>query len=600
MRFSFRSRPDAAFWCSAPRWGADTAHRAVPHPGCRSRNRCRSRFASGLLALTCTLALPGWGAEPEWKPLLGDDLSNWETLLNLPHPSDEVPGLPRNADGSYSEPLGLNRDPVGVFTLLREPDGPVVRVSGRIFGTLLTKESYSNYHLRAQFRWGERKWAPRLERGRDGGLFFHVPKAELEPRRSYPRALEFQVQEGNVGDLYAIGVQVEIRARLRDQAIPVYDPAGEFLKFGQGVVRRPNCAKLVNLERPHGEWNDLELLCIGGESIYLVNGRVVMRARHPRNPVGETWESMTGGRIGLQSEGSEVFFRRLEIRPLTAIPPQLLPGSGSAAVEDSPWEPVADKLTFADGPCVGPGGDFYFCDMRGTPPTIWRVDATSRREKAFVGAACSGLKFDPEGRLFACAFNDRQVLAIDLTNGTQRVVASDLRVNDLALGPNRRAYVTETGKKQVTLVNLETGEARAVDQGSLNAPNGIVLSADGSALFVSDHRGIHVWRFRVQADGTLADGRPFATMQVPPDLVAPVGGPVTARGDGMTLDAAGRLYVATAAGIQVFGPTGELLRILPKPTDKSVTSCAVAGPASEFLYVTANDRVFRARLGDAR
>src|SRR6187551_2507742 len=75
-----------------------------------------------------------------WKPLLqGKDLSGWEVLLGRPHVSDTVPGLARNPDGTYVEQIGLGRDPVDVFTLLPEPDGPVIRVSGRIFGALITK-----------------------------------------------------------------------------------------------------------------------------------------------------------------------------------------------------------------------------------------------------------------------------------------------------------------------------------------------------------------------------------------------------------------------------------------------------------------------------
>ena len=68
-------------------------------------------------------------------------------------------------------------------------------------------------------------------------------------------------------------------------------------------------------------------------------------------------------------------------------------------------------------------------------------------------------------------------------------------------------------------------------------------------------------------------------------------------GDGMASDTAGRYYVATALGVQVFDPTGRLCGVLPKPQlARSLTSCALAGPAREFLYVTNGDRVYRRKV----
>jgi sugar lactone lactonase YvrE len=259
---------------------------------------------------------------------------------------------------------------------------------------------------------------------------------------------------------------------------------------------------------------------------------------------------------------------------------------------------VAENLTSADAPCIDARGNFYFCDIRATPAVIWRVDAAGRLEKMFEGLGCSGLEFDAQGRLFACAFLDGQVVEIDLANRTKRVVVSGLKLNDLALGENQVAYVTETGKKQVTLVDLKSGEMRPVTQGVVNAPNGIVLVSGGRELLVSDFKGENIWRFGLLPGGGLTDGRPFAAMKLPPpEATAPAGPPVrSAKGDGMAVDARGRIYVATAVGVQVFDPAGTLLTILPKPSDRSISSCTIAGPAGDHLYITAGDRVFRTRL----
>ena len=71
----------------------------------------------------------------------------------------------------------------------------------------------------------------------------------------------------------------------------------------------------------------------------------------------------------------------------------------------------------------------------------------------------------------------------------------------------------------------------------------------------------------------------------------------SASGDGMTTDAAGRYYVTSAVGVQVFDPTGRLCGVVPGPPgSRSLTSCALAGPGRAYLYVTAGDKIFRRKV----
>jgi Domain of Unknown Function (DUF1080). len=271
-----------------------------------------------------SLSLP---PEPsEWRPLLEKDrLDAWDVWLGRPHASDDLPGLPRDADGGYLDPIGAGDDRFEVFTLIDTPEGPTLRVSGRIFGFIATKESFSNYHLRLQVKWGEQKWAPRSEAKRDSGLLYHVVNNYAEPRRSFPRSIELQIQEQDTGDLYAVNMNVKVRARQDEKGQLFHDPAEPIREIGVGTQpRRNRCTKQGDYERPHGEWNDIELICVGGESIHIVNGHVVMRAHEPMNPVGDALEPFHHGRIALQSEGAEVFFRGLEIREIAELPPELV------------------------------------------------------------------------------------------------------------------------------------------------------------------------------------------------------------------------------------------------------------------------------------
>jgi enterochelin esterase family protein len=65
----------------------------------------------------------------------------------------------------------------------------------------------------------------------------------------------------------------------------------------------------------------------------------------------------------------------------------------------------------------------------------------------------------------------------------------------------------------------------------------------------------------------------------------------------MAVDKSGRYYVTSALGVQVFDPTGRLCGVLPKPKEaQPLTSCVLAGPNHEFLYITNGDTIFRRKL----
>ena len=84
---------------------------------------------------------------------------------------------------------------------------PAIRISGEVFGELRTARSFENYHLKLQFKWGEKKWAPRNrpQDRRDSGLLYHVHAEPGQNGRTWARSIELQIQEGDVGDLYAVG-----------------------------------------------------------------------------------------------------------------------------------------------------------------------------------------------------------------------------------------------------------------------------------------------------------------------------------------------------------------------------------------------------------
>jgi hypothetical protein len=268
-------------------------------------------------------------ADRGWTPLWnGKNLDGWTTWMREPSPTSEVPGLKRDADGKYTESIGAGRDPLKVFTVVNDVDGrPAIRISGEVFGELRTKASFKDYHLKLQFKWGEKKWPPRAEPGtpRDSGLLYHVHAEPGEEGRTWARSIELQIQEHDVGDLYAVGSAIAVRAKRRagtDPPLYDYDPAGEWTFFSQSQGSPGRCIKQPDNERPTGEWNTVELICFRDESIHIVNGKVVMRLHSPTRINGATPSLLTSGPIILQSEGAEVFYRDIQIQAITSIPPE--------------------------------------------------------------------------------------------------------------------------------------------------------------------------------------------------------------------------------------------------------------------------------------
>ena len=283
----------------------------------------RSSFLSICLTIVVTSAAH---AADDWQPLWnGRDLSDWSTWLEKPHPSSEVPGVARGADGKYTEAIGVNRDPLKVFTVVKEDGQPAIRISGEVFGELRSRTSLENYRLRLQFKWGKAKWPPRddAETPRDSGLLYHVHAEPGAEGRTWARSIELQIQERDVGDLYAIGSEISVRSTPRTSnghEMFDYHPSGEYRVFSQVPGKQGRCIKQPDTEKPNGEWNTVELVCFGEDCIHIVNGSVVMRLREPRRIDGAKPLPVTSGPIILQSEGAELFYRNIEFMPITAIP----------------------------------------------------------------------------------------------------------------------------------------------------------------------------------------------------------------------------------------------------------------------------------------
>ena len=215
-------------------------------------------------------------------------------------------------------------DPAHVFAVR---DGSLC-ISGAEFGGIATRDSFADYHLVAEWRWGGPTHYPRRWRARNSGILIHATGAEGDGLGSWMASYETQLIEGGCGDLLIVPGAHEpprsLRASVRTGADgqPYFRPGGEVVTRERGRInwwgRDPRWNDVLwfrgadDPDRPVGEWNRTDLICAGDRVRCYLNGRLVNAA---------DGLSVRSGRVLLQSEGAEIHLRRFEIRAL-AVPPR--------------------------------------------------------------------------------------------------------------------------------------------------------------------------------------------------------------------------------------------------------------------------------------
>jgi len=284
-----------------------------------------SSFVLMILASMVSLpAAPAPSPSVAWTSLFnGKDLTGWDTWLGIPHASVTGLDLPKDEAGRYTAPQGLNHDPKHVFTVVKVDGAPAIRISGEMFGALTSREEYGDFHLRLEFKWGEKRWPPRETVVRDSGiLYYAVGEHGAADNKAWMRSLECQVQEHDVGDFWAVGgTSVEVAGEAagegKDRRM-VHRPDGPVVTVGASPRR---AIKALDNENPTGEWNTVEVLCLRGTCRHAVNGKTNLVLTNPRQPgVDGAMVPLTKGRLQIQSEGAEVFYRNIQVRPIPEWP----------------------------------------------------------------------------------------------------------------------------------------------------------------------------------------------------------------------------------------------------------------------------------------
>ncbi len=269
-----------------------------------------------LTLLTCNKK----STETKWLTLLnGQDLSGWDTYIGVTPTYDSI----QSKFDSLPVP-GLNNDPKNVFSVVQEDDASALRISGEGYGGISTLEEFENYHLRLEFKWGKLKWPPRKDKKRDSGILYHAVGPQGAAGGRFMLSQEFQVQEGDCGDYWSVGGSiVDIPAVGSKKEEYVYDPKAILLPFSYTSEYGMRCMKNPDAEKPNGEWNIVDIYCFGGTSVHILNGIVVMKLYNSRQPVQDKETPLTKGRIQIQTEGAEIFYRNIQLQPITEIPERI-------------------------------------------------------------------------------------------------------------------------------------------------------------------------------------------------------------------------------------------------------------------------------------
>jgi hypothetical protein len=259
-------------------------------------------------AVALTMTAPAQAA-PKWTQLFnGKNLDNFR----IAYSSVPVDGRPASA-------------------MFEVKDGVVRTYPGQQAGTpqpsayFQTEQNYSNYVLHLEYKWGDKKFSPRMARLKDAGIVFHTYQ---DVEHSWPRGIECQIEDSDVADLWLISSRADVATKtsgyqpkpdpLQDGAA-YYDPEGQSRTYGDHgkYVRIRHAADLE-----HPGWNSVDVVVRGDSAVYLVNGQVDMRITNMKKWDNGQWVRLDKGKILFQAEYSEVYYRNIKIRPVMETDPR--------------------------------------------------------------------------------------------------------------------------------------------------------------------------------------------------------------------------------------------------------------------------------------
>jgi gluconolactonase len=216
----------------------------------------------------------------------------------------------------------------------------------------------------------------------------------------------------------------------------------------------------------------------------------------------------------------------------------------------------------------------------------------------------NGLAFNSNGELYAAQTLKTRV-GIIYPQGKEKTLTENFegvayqRPNDLVLAKNGGVYFTDSGTRPskenptppastpgVYYISAEGAVKRIAND--IKRPNGIQLSTDEKVLYVANTDGEYILAYDVAADGSVGNKINFAKLA---GWGKTETGELSSGADGLAVDAKGRLYVASSAGIEVFSDKGDALGVIPLP--KKPQNLAFAGKDKKTLYAVGRGAAYK-------
>ena len=242
----------------------------------------------------------------------------------------------RNLDGWYTFLQNSGRDVAQARGMVSVEEG-MLRVMGNQAssqaaeaGYLATNQEYENVRIRVEYKWGTKRFAPRLENKRDNGLLYHLVGKDVV----WPTCVECQIQETDVGDYFMLGGTRAVQGSLPGGGGAGYltlinragastgatAPAGPRAGGPPPPPEPTSDRKLKDGDFEElDDWNIVEVIARSDTSTHLVNGRIVnlvSRIQQPDPQNAGQFVPLTRGKIGIEIEYAECWYRRIEIKPL--------------------------------------------------------------------------------------------------------------------------------------------------------------------------------------------------------------------------------------------------------------------------------------------
>jgi Domain of Unknown Function (DUF1080) len=247
----------------------------------------------------------------------GQDFTGWDSYIGPP--------LDDAGKKLSDVPVGLNNDPNHVFTVVQQNGEKIIRISGESWGCIYTLNEYADFHLQLQFKWGTLQWGQEKNKKKDSGLLYFSVGDNGADYGAWMRSQEFQVEQGNCGDYWGVaGGMEDIPVIKKSDSEYVYSPSGEMKTFSAKSAVGRHCIKQGDAEYATGEWNTLDLYCHGDTSVQMINGKVMMALYNSRQLENGQAIPLVKGKIQIQSEGAEIFYKHIIVEPLHAIPSNFL------------------------------------------------------------------------------------------------------------------------------------------------------------------------------------------------------------------------------------------------------------------------------------